>query len=58
MTIKRRLKGSKSGGSVQTDNGGKRFEEAVTCPDETAVTGSKAAQQTRKGCAASRWVRD
>ena len=34
LTIKRWLKGSKSGGPVQTDNGGKRFEEAMTCPNE------------------------
>ena len=30
---------------VQTDDGDKRFEETVTCPNDAAVTGSKKAQQ-------------
>lgn len=44
------MKGVKKQQPVQTDNGGKRFEEAATCPDDMAVTGSKSAQQARKGC--------
>lgn len=50
LTIKA-AKGFEEQQPVQTDNGGKRFEEAATCPDDMAVTGSKSAQQARKGCA-------
>ena len=28
-----------------------RSEKAAACPDDMAVTGSKSAQQARKGCA-------
>ena len=48
---KEAAKGFEEQEPVQTDKGGKRFEEAATCPDDMAVIGSKSAQQARKGCA-------
>ena len=48
---KEAAKGFEEQQPVQTDKGGKRFEEAATCPDDMAVIGSKSAQQARKGCA-------
>ncbi len=44
------MKGVESNSLSWTDNGGKRFEEVATCPDDMAVIGSKSAQQARKGC--------
>lgn len=44
---KEAAKGFEKQQPVQTDDGGKRFEEAVTCPNDTAVLVRSKAQQTR-----------